>query len=208
MLGQEVSLGSLLIGITGNSGCGQTTAAEFLADHATVCFLDELGHRLLGKEYVRKELASAFGNPEIVSMSGEEVRKYLSNLVFDNPKLMERLNVVVHPRMARWVRNAAAALRKREGIWILEGALLFELALGDVFDETVLIRDSLERCAERLVLRDGINEEDAKKRWNFQLALEEKASMAGTVVDNNGDLEYLKRKIVGIFQEISKRHLD
>ena len=196
--------GNMLVGITGNSGCGQSTAASFAADFASgVCSLDGIGHRLLRKPYVLAELERKLGIPDAADMGHDELRRLLSGMVFGDPSRMALLNGILHPRMVRWVRMVACDLSALEGIWILEGALIFELGLAELLDRTITVADTLERCAGRLALRDGIAPDAAAERWNNQLPVSEKASMSDHVVENSGDLDYLKSQIVSIFTGFS-----
>lgn len=191
---------SILIGITGNSGCGQTTAASALEGLAEgICSLDELGHRMLEKGFVAKELAGEFGIEEMAGMTPSELRSTLSGMVFDDSDHLHSLNSVLHPRMVRWVRMAARRARDLGGAWVLEGALLFELGLGDLFDRTIVVRDTFERCARRLWTRDGIPPGVTRRRWDSQMGLDRKASMADHVVENGSDPDYLKARMITIF---------
>ncbi len=203
---------ALLIGITGNSGCGQTAAASFLKDSVRgVCSLDLLGHRLLGKSYVRRELAAAFSDEELEEMDPPNLRKFLSSIVFGDDsgtggsEGLEELNRVLHPRMVLWARRSAKCLQGREGIWILEGALIFELGIHRFLDCTILIRDSENRCAARLAERDGIGRNTVAARWRNQMDLKEKSLLADHVIENSGDLQYLRKSILSIFDEITNQ---
>lgn len=194
---------ALLVAITGNSGCGQTTAASFVEGLVSgVCSLDRTGHRMLEKKYVLRELEDIFAFDDIGSMDSKRLRSRLSSLVFSDPAKMEKLNSLVHPRMKGWVGLCSSMLARRDGIWVLEGALIFELGLDHLFDCTVVIRDTLERCADRLESRDGISREMTEKRWKNQMPMEEKVSRGDFVVDNSGDSDYLRGQILSIFAEI------
>lgn len=208
MLGQEVAPGpssTLMVGVTGNSGCGQSTVAGMAAGFARgVCSLDETGHRLLRKPWVLRELESQLGRRGLSEMSRMELRRVLGEIVFSDPSSLRKLNSVVHPRMAGWARLAAARLSGRGGIWILEGALIYELGLDGIMDTMIVVRDSFERCAERLGRRDGIPGETIAARWEGQLPMEDKAGRADHLVDNSRDMDYLRRQVISIFAEMEK----
>jgi len=194
---------SILVGITGNSGCGQSTAASFAGEFVRgVCSLDHVGHRLLRKRFVLQELEDAFERDDLCRMDHRELRAELAGMVFHDPELMKRLNMVLHPRMVEWARRSARRLSSVDGILVLEGALIFELGLEDLFDTVIVVRDTLERCAGRLSRRDGITEALAAGRWENQMSIAEKVSRGDRVVDNCGDLDYLRTQIVSIFTEI------
>lgn len=201
--------GNVLVGITGNSGCGQSTAASCASDFAAgVCSLDEVGHRLLRRTYVQAELERELGIHGAADMEPAELRRLLSGMVFGDPSRMALLNGILHPRMVRWARMTSFRLSAFEGVWILEGALIFELGLAELMDCTITVVDTLERCAGRLALRDGITPDSAALRWRSQLPLSEKASRSDHVVENSGDLDYLKRQIVSIFTGFSGKPVE
>ncbi|OPL18564.1 MAG: hypothetical protein AVO35_04325 [Candidatus Aegiribacteria sp. MLS_C] len=208
MLGQEMKPEpgvSVLIGVTGNSGCGQSTAAaalEGLADG--VCSLDILGHRMLEKGFVTKELSRSFGMPEMAGMVAPELRRTLSGMVFDGSNRLQALNSVVHPRMVRWARMTARRARVQGGVWVLEGALLFELGLAELFDSTVVVKDTFERCSRRIYEMDGIPPEVTRRRWESQMDLDGKAAMADHVIENSGGPQYLQERMITIFHLILK----
>ncbi len=197
-----------LVGITGNSGCGQSTAAGYIADRCEgVCSLDRIGHRLLSKQYVLRDLAAGFSKNSLLTMKENEIRSELRNIVFDEPEMMVILNSVLHPRMVRWASTTAAILESSRGIRILEGALIYELGIDTYLDYMIVIEDTVERSAERLAERDDISTEYALKRWNQQLPVNDKSSRADYVVHNSKDLDYLKQQILNIFEELEGRLL-
>lgn len=197
-----------LVGITGNSGCGQSTAAGFIAEHCSgVCSLDRIGHRILARAYVLRELADDFSRKDFLTMNEAEVRMELGSVVFDDIEKMNVLNSVLHPRMIRWASMTAAVLTGREGTWVLEGALIYELGIDRYLDYLVTVEDTIERSAEHLVIRDNISAEYAFKRWKHQLPIEVKSSRADYIVHNSKDLDYMKQQILTIFEEIENRQL-
>lgn len=194
-----------LVGITGNSGCGQSTAASFAGPLCSgICSLDILGHRMLEKRYVLHELSVIFKDLDLQGRSQRELRSMIGERVFGDPSLLKRLNSVLHPRMKRWVEAAASRLSRTRGIWVLEGALIYELELERHLDTVIVVSDTLERSAGRLAERDGAPAAEMKRRWDYQLPIEEKAGRADHVVHNSENVEYLQRQILDIFGEILK----
>ena len=193
--------GAWLVGITGNSGCGQTTAAEAASEYCRgVCSLDVTGHRLLDRPYVVSDLARSFYKPELLRLRGDSLRSELRRTVFSDPVEMDRLNSILHPRMKRWAAISAAKLRLLgTGIWILEGALIFEMGLDSLFDLVMVISDTPERSAKRVAERDGITVEEALIRWDHQMSLPEKESAADIVIRNSGTEDDIRGVIGSIF---------
>ena len=196
------------IGITGNSGCGQSTAASFVAEQcAGVCSLDTIGHRLLNKRYVQKDLADGFSNSSMQAMNESEIRSELRSIVFDDPQKMVILNSILHPRMVRWASITAELMKNAKGIKILEGALIYELEIDRYLDYMIVIEDTAERSAERIAARDDIPAEYALKRWNRQFPIDDKVGRADYVVHNTRDMDYMKQQILTIFGDIEDRLL-
>ncbi|NOQ22537.1 MAG: dephospho-CoA kinase [Candidatus Aegiribacteria sp.] len=197
-----------LVGITGNSGCGQSTAAGFITEQcAGVCSLDRIAHRLLSKAYVLRDLADGFSRSSFLTMNENEIRSELRSIVFDDPDKMLILNSILHPRMIRWASTSAASLKGSRGMRVLEGALIFELGIDRYLDYTIVIEDTPERSAERLAERDDISTEYALKRWKRQLPINAKANRADYVVHNSQGLGYMKQQILNIFEELESRLL-
>lgn len=197
-----------MVGITGNSGCGQSTAAGFIAEYCTgICSLDRIGHRLLSKPYVLRDLAADFSRADLLTMNADRIRSELGRIVFHDPGKMDLLNSILHPRMVKWASMTAAILTGRKGIWVLEGALIYEIGIDRYLDYMIAVEDTIERSAEHLAIRDGISAEYAFRRWNYQLPVHTKSSRADYVVDNSKDLDYMKQQILTIFEEIEGRQL-
>ncbi len=196
------------VGITGNSGCGQSTAASFAAEQCEgVCSLDTIGHRLLNKRYVKRDLADGFSNRSLQAMNESDIRSELRGIVFDDPQKMAVLNSILHPRMVRWASISAELVKNGKGIRVLEGALIYELEIDRYLDCMIVIEDTAERCAERIAARDDIQVEYALKRWDRQFPIYAKVERADYVVHNTQDMEYMKQQILTIFDDIENRLL-
>lgn len=195
---------NLLIGITGNSGCGQTEAAGFSRNSGVsgVCSLDEIGHRLLERSYVQTALAMALYQPDLKYIPAVELRASLSHIAFKDPNTLMEINRIIHPRMKRWASISASALRASGGIWVLEGALLCELGINHLLDVLIVIRDTKERAVARAAVRDNTSVEIVHARWRNQMALEAKIELSDFVIDNDSDLHSLQVKTSVIFEKL------
>lgn len=177
----------MLVGLTGNSGTGASTVARFWRDAgARVCSLDHAGHRLMDKARIKAALGIDPG------LSGSDARALLRERAFTDPTLLSLINNTMHPVMTRWARLCASALRGTPGMHVLEGALIFEMGMADLFDATVAVVDTPERAFLRIFRRDGVTRNAMLGRWRNQFPPKRKAALADHVINNSGSIEELK----------------
>ena len=193
----------MLLGVTGNSGCGQSTfASELSRCGASVCSLDRIGHRLLGRPFVAGRVEEALGLPGLADEGLDRIRSRVGELVFESPDRLETLNSIVHPMMRRWAAIAASRLRPKEGLYVLEGALILELELAPLLDRLVVVEDSMRRCMRRAAERDGTSPDTVRARWRAQWNMGRKVAAADHVVSNSGGEGRLRGEAKALYSRL------
>jgi L-threonylcarbamoyladenylate synthase len=153
-----------MIGITGPTGAGKTTALNELGQmgvHIIDC--DQVYHELLlGNQSLRRELTERFG--DVFSADGLD-RKKLGELVFRDENAMADLNRITH-RYVEQETDRQISEAKAAGLTgaAIDAILLLEGNLGKRCDVTVGIIAPVEERIRRLILREGITEEYARTR--------------------------------------------
>ena len=190
-----------LVGVTGGTGCGKTTALEALEERgALVLDCDRIYHELLERDKeLLAELEARF--PGTV-LDGKLDRKALGAIVFSDPAALERLNQLTHRSVAREVR---ARLRD----WAMAGGTLaavdaIELigsGLAERCDFTVGVLADKETRVRRIMARDGISREYALLRIEAQRPDEYFRDNCTVVLENNGDREAFLRRFNDILEE-------
>ena len=154
-----------IIGITGPTGAGKTTALNALtALGACVIDADAVYHRLLEESApLREALIARFG--DICDASGKIDRKKLGNVVFTDPAALAELNAITHPavkaEVCAWLRRAEAAgleLAAIDAVGLQEGGLM------ELCQRSVAVTAPLEARVARLAQRDGISPDYARLR--------------------------------------------
>ena len=180
----------LVIGLTGSIGTGKSEAARQLeALGASIISADQVGHEAYTPNTEAWEhVVSAFGD-EILQDDGEIDRRKLGTIVFSDPGQLERLNQIMHPRMAQMVADKIEVLRGQGvEVVVVEAALLFEAGWDSLVEE-VWTTDSPEQAViERLKVRNGMSEEEVRKRMSSQMGRTERLDRSDYVIENSGDM--------------------
>lgn len=171
-----------IIGITGGTGCGKTTALEVLAGlgvHIMDC--DAVYHRLLETDAaLRRDLDAAF--PGAVEGGGLD-RKRLGRLVFADKEALDRLNAVVWPHVCRAVRAEIKAHAPQP--CAIDAIGLLESGLGALCTVTVAVTAPEEARVRRLMAREGISGDYARLRIRAQHSNEVFAAACGVTIENH-----------------------
>ena len=137
----------MIIGITGGSGCGKTTALrafEQLGGKVLDC--DEIYHNLLKTEdKLLEKIEKRFpGTVENRTLN----RPRLAQIVFQDAQALQDLNAITHGYVKGYVEGVLA---EEKGHVAIAAAALFEGGLAALCDATVSVTAPEEKRAERLV---------------------------------------------------------
>ena len=151
-----------VIGLTGPTGAGKTTALGVLEGMGfAVVDCDALYYELLRRDQaLRSKLTDAFG--DVFLPDGQLDRPGLGRRVFGDAAALERLNAIVFPAVTAAVRERLAACEGR-GL-VVDAINLVESGLGELCDFTVALTAPAEVRVRRIMARDGISEDYARRR--------------------------------------------
>ena len=197
----------LRLGLTGGIASGKSAVAAMLREMGfAVLDADSLAHRLIERgEPAHEEILREFG-PAITDASGRINRTQLANVVFADRVKLDRLNAIVHPRVAdvvfrqfdEWERNGI-----RDAAFV-EAALLIEAGLDKKLDGLIVAWCKPEQQLERLVAR-GLTEAEARRRIAAQLSVEEKLHHATEKIDCSGSLEETRRQVAALAAKLRRQ---
>jgi dephospho-CoA kinase len=188
---------TLVIGLTGGIASGKSLVSGMLVEHgALVIDADKVGHEAYapGSDCYRAVI-DAFGQ-DIVAADSTIDRKALGAKVFGDAAQRKRLEGIVWPWMRATMEGRLAALRA-EGVpvVVLEAAVLIEADWTPIVDEVWLVAVEPATARERIVQRNGLTPEQADQRIGAQLSNDERAKHAQVIIENNGTLEELRRRV-------------
>ena len=183
----------MILGLTGNLGCGKSTAGRMFAERGFGRIdCDEIVHDLLVRDSeVLEEIRHSFG-AEVFDSAGDLDRKRLGAIVFADRKRLDVLEKILHPRVSRQWRGVVAA--EPDSGWVVEIPLLFEKNLQKWVDFTICLACDRRVQLERLTQR-GMTPQEADQRIAVQLPLFRKIELADFVLLNNGGLSFLSDQV-------------
>ena len=187
----------MIIGITGGTGCGKTTLLQCIEEKGGLILdCDAIYHHLLQTD---KSLLSAIGSrfPGVVE-NGQLLRKKLGNIVFSDEKALADLNKITHTAVKMEVQRLLEGAPKLAAI---DAIALFEGGLAELCHTTVAITAPVEDRVRRLMARDGISEEYARKRIAAQHSNEAFSALCQHILENNGDLCEFRAKCLAFLAE-------
>jgi dephospho-CoA kinase len=197
----------ITVGLTGGIGAGKSLVSEMLATKgAAVVNADLAGHRSYRKGMPAYErLIAEFGG-DILDGEGEIDRGKLGQRVFADRQQRERLNDIVWPAMAELMEQDLRALRASgQPVAVLEAAVLIEAGWGYLADEIWVVIASPQVAHQRLVETKEMPPEQAQARIRAQLTNEERKWYADAVIENNGSVEELQRRVNEVWADLQRR---
>jgi len=188
----------LTIGLTGGIAAGKSEAlAAFERLGAATISSDAVVHELLDAEPLLGRLKGRWGDE--VAPGGRVDRTKIGEIVFADPDQLKWLEDQIHPLVGERIGRWLAALGDDVSVAVVEVPLLFEGEMAPVFDTTVAVVAADEVRLARAEARGHalVGERDAR-----QLSQEEKAAHAEHVIENDGTLEDLERRLSALLAKL------
>ncbi|TGV01666.1 dephospho-CoA kinase [Flavivirga rizhaonensis] len=192
----------IIVGLTGGIGSGKTTVAkQFEALGVPVYIADVEAKNLMHKsKVIKRKLIQLFGDKAYIN---DVLNKYyIADIIFNNNTYLQKMNAIVHPRVARHFEKWS--LKQDAPYVIKEVAVLFENGGHIACDYIITVTAPKELRIKRLLMRDNTTKDKIKSIMKNQWTDTEKIKYSQYVIDNV-DLEMTKNQVVGIHEDILKR---
>lgn len=190
---RDTAVSPYLVGLTGQTGAGKTTVSDVFAEH---------GFAILNADHIARSVVQS-GSPcleEIVAAFGEKIllpdgtldRKQTAAVIFSDPEAKKQYEGIIFPHIIRGVFHAIDSLAT-EGVdrILLDAPTLFESGLHTACDHVVSVVAEETIRLKRIMQRDSMTVEEARRRMSAQHSTEFFRSHADSVLENNGSLAEL-----------------
>ena len=181
-----------IVGITGGTGCGKTTALmELECQGALVIDCDAVYHELLASNTAMlAEINARF--PGTIE-DGVLQRKKLGAVVFADAAALDDLNAIA--RLRAWAQQGGT-------VAAIDAIALIESGLAELCTVTLGVTAPREVRIERLIAREGVTRDYAEARIDAQKPNEWFAKHCSYVLDNGGTLADFQRRCHQLIQEV------
>jgi dephospho-CoA kinase len=189
----------LRVGVTGGIGTGKSTVTNiFKLMGVPVYDADKMAKKLMHEASLASAIKKEFGNE--VYKNGQLDRQYLADKVFGKEQLVNKLNSLVHPVVAKdfntWLNRFSS------GYIIKEAALLFETGLNRELDVVILVISPLDIRIERIKKRDP--QRSSRQIQNIidrQIPVNEAIGLADHIIKND-ESNMLIPQVIGLHHQL------
>lgn len=194
----------LVVGLTGGIGSGKTAVSDCFARHGVpVIDTDMLARELVAPgQPALAEIASAFG-ADCLDDAGNLQRRVLRQRVFSDAVARQRLEAILHPRIRALARERIAAQSAPYVILVIP--LLVETGMTDLLDRVLVVDVSEAEQMRRVMVRDQIDEAQARSILSVQASRSERLALADEVLDNSADLAALAQRVAALHHNYLQR---
>jgi len=194
----------LVLGVTGNLGCGKSTVASMFAKRgAKIIDADAITRALLAPGGICVKKVAKFFPGAILNASSIN-RSELAKIVFNHPRELQKLTDILYPEALKVVKSQISRY-KNESLCILDVPLLFESGWDKITDTTIVVKAKRAQQIERSQKRLKITRSDVMRRLKNQLPLKEKCDMADIIIDNSQGLAQTRAQVDAIINRLDKR---
>ena len=189
-----------VIVVTGGIASGKSTVVELLREmggegvelfdcDAAVAELQQAGK-------LSRDLVTVFG-PDALNDNGSVNKDFLRHIVQNDPEGRDKLNNVVHPKLAQMCLEAQAEARRRGDVhsFLVDIPLYFESPVEFGADIVCVVAVTPETQIARVMKRDGFDRPQAEAMLAAQMPTQAKIDRANLVFWNEGSAEMLRSQV-------------
>lgn len=188
------------IALTGGIATGKSTVASLLALHGLRYIdADEISHKILDEnaQWVKENFGDEF------IQNAKVLRSTLGALIFSDKEAKAKLEAFLHPKIRDEIITRSQKQDSFKFPYLIDIPLFFERGNYDIKNVAVVYVPK-EIQLERFMKRNGYSKEEALKRIESQMDIEEKKSKATWIIDNSKDLKHLQKECEKFVENIKE----
>lgn len=192
----------LQVGITGGIGAGKSLVSKiFQCLGVPVYDADSRAKGIMATDLELVALIKSEFGASSYQLDGTLNREFLAKATFGNPQRLDKLNSLVHPRVAadhgEWVKK-----QQHHPYLLREAALLYEAGVYTSIDKMIVVTAPLDVRIQRVLRRDGHRtEQDIRAIIKRQWPEEEKIKRADFIIYND-DSQMVIPQVLSLHHEL------
>lgn len=193
-----------IIGLTGQSGAGKSTVAEYFYNrNITTVNADKLVRKIYtANSPCVRTIAATFG-ADVLDENGEIIRPKLAQKAFSSKEATKKLNTIVHPFVTyEFLIQVSKAVQNGERYVLYDAPQLFESNADLICDVIISVVAEKDVRIKRICARDNIDYKSAEFRINAQLDEEFFMRNSDYIIENNSSIELLEKQIDKLYKVI------
>lgn len=198
--------GITVVGLTGQTGAGKSTVSNIFASNGfAVINADIVARQVVEKgSKCLAEIEEFFGK-DVIDGDGNLDRKKLAGIVFSDKAKLETLNTITYPYITGEIlRQINEFVEHDRKLILLDAPTLFESRADDFCEIIISVLADADIREKRIIQRDGLTSEQARKRMDSQLDEEFFSTHSDYIIHNNSNIETVN----GIAEELSEKIRD
>jgi dephospho-CoA kinase len=171
------------LGVTGGIGSGKTSVCKVFAVLGVPVFsADRVAREVIDRDAHIKDALNLIAGRDLY-INGTLDRMALATLIFNDSKLLEKVNSLIHPvvldHFVTWEKDQTAPYV------IMEAAILFESGASKLVDKIATIIAPVEERMNRVMLRSKLSREQVVERMKNQMADDERLKLSDYIIYNS-----------------------
>lgn len=197
-----------VLGLTGGIATGKSTAAAVFSRHQ----IPMVDGDIIAREVVQPQtpglaaIVQEFGE-EILQEDGSLDRVALAKIIFDSTEQRQKLDRLLDPFIRQAITEQIKQQKANYPLVVVDIPLLFEGHYEQEMDAVAVVYLPEEIQLQRLMKRNQLTLDEAKKRIQSQVPIEEKKKLADIVFDNSGSKDELTCQIERWLSDFNNRFL-
>jgi dephospho-CoA kinase len=191
----------LQIGLTGGIGAGKSTVSSILSELGCLVYNSDQRAKWLMKNNhdLKKSIVNWLGEKSY--LDNDLNRSFISNVVFEDNLMLNKLNSLVHPYVAKDYQSFISSNQNTD-IVVKEAAILIESGAYKKMDLIILVVSNEQNRIQRVIKRDNSDFKKVHQRINQQMKDEDKSRYADFVLENNGTNSELASNVKAVIEKI------
>jgi dephospho-CoA kinase len=189
----------MIIGVTGGIGAGKSTFIDYFRGSVDWLVLNMdimCGIEMTSNQTLVEKIKEMYGDESYICVFGQRClslnREYLTSKVFSNKDELARFNSEIKKILVPDIVKKIGELKQIERSLIVEGALIFESGISELFDLIINICADEKLRTERVLARDNRPMDHIKTIISTQLTDLERMNLSDISISNNGDKNILE----------------